>query len=193
MNQWYVTAGDFVFFWPEQLKALSWLPTIWRSEDKFGWSSLQSLWLDYPFRIFIKLLYTLGISWWWTEKILWAGALALGLFASYRLATYVWKRRSVGILASLIYTTNTYALLLFGGGQLGVALAYALSPLVLLKFIQCTDQTTVYKGVFSIKYLVSSIKIGLWLALLVCFDLRLAYLMLGAVILYLVFSILYFV
>jgi len=65
---------------------------------------------------------------------------------------------------------------------MGVALAYSLSPLVLLKFIQFIDAS--YDLRFKIYDLRIIVMNGLLLALLICFDLRLAYLILGAVMLY---------
>lgn len=157
---WYFASGDLDFFWPQQLRALSWLPQVFRPDQGFGTSSLLSLWLDYPFRVILKLLSTLGLSWFFIEKLLWVSVFILAAYSSYKLAK--------NVLAPILYATNTYVLLLFSGGQLGVAFAYALAPLVLLKFIE-KDR----------------IANGLWLALLVACDLRIAYLVVGAVVLYL--------
>jgi len=187
MMNWFFASGDLDFFWKEELQALSFLPTLWAKDIGMGQSGLLSLWLDYPFRVFIKTLSLFGISWWVTDVMLWIGVFGLGIYASHKLAAYILSGSRFSWLSSLIYMSNTYILLLFGGGQLGVALAYSLSPLVLLKFIQTIDRSVELGGK---KYEVRKSCInGLWLALLVCFDLRLAYLVIGLIILYLVFSI----
>jgi len=188
---WFLASGDAPFFYPEQIRALSWLPGIMDYARGFGESRLPILWLDYPFQIVTKLLSTIGLSWWVIDKLLWVLVFGLAAYASYRLARYVLENSHVAFLCPLIYIGNTYFLLLFGGGQLGVALAYGLSPYVLYRFIKFIDRITINKEVSSIKYLVSSIQNGLWLALLICFDLRLAYLVMGAVLLYLATSIMY--
>jgi len=184
----FFASGDSIFFWKEQIGVLTWLPQVFRSDQGFGLSYLKSVWFDYPFGVLIKFFNTVGLSWWMTEKILWLSVFVLGIYASYKLARYALSGSKWSLLAPLIYMTNTYFLLLFGGGQMGVALSYAFSPWVVLKFIQLID----YQFVHSAKIkdqrskIKNSILNGLWLALLVCFDLRLAYLVLGAIVLYLV-------
>lgn len=170
MMNWYFASGDLDFFWKEQLLSLSWLPQVFRRDLGFGASGLLSLWLDYPFRLFIKLLSTFGLSWFFIEKLLWASVFLLAIYSSYRLAMYVLKESRVAWVAPIIYTLNTYLLLLFSGGQFGVALAYAFAPLV---FLKCTRRKPIANG--------------LWLALLVAFDLRIAYLIIGAIIISMLF------
>jgi len=168
----YYSSGDAPFFFVEQLVSISWLPQVWNSAKDFGENLLPRLWIDYPFRLIVKLLASFGLGWGMIEKLLWILALVIGVVSIYKLAKFVIGRRAAYI-SILLYITNTYALFLFGGGQLGVALAYGLAPLVLLKFIQNEKKTT---------------RNGLWLALLVVFDLRLAYLVLGAIFLYQIIS-----
>ncbi len=176
---WYFAAGDLDFFWPEQLRALSWLPRVFYPDQGFGYTGLLSLWLDYPFRVFIKLLSTAGLSWFVIEKLLWFSVFALAVYSAKKLADYVLGKSPFTWVAPAIYATNTYILLLFGGGQLGVALAYGLSPLVLLKFMQAVDELRVAS--YGLK---QGIQNGLLLALLITFDLRIAYLTVVSVVLY---------
>ena len=168
----YFSSGDAPFYFPEQMSSMSWLPQIWESLIGFGENLLPRLWIDYPFRFIVKLLATFGLGWGVIEKIIWLLALIIGIVGIYQLAKFVIGRRAAYI-SVLLYLTNTYALFLFGGGQLGVALAYGLAPLVILKFIRSEQ---------------NAVRNGLWLALLVVFDLRLAYLVLGAIVLYQVIS-----
>ncbi|MBU1326613.1 hypothetical protein KKB64_05335 [Patescibacteria group bacterium] len=174
---WYFSSGDLDFFWKEQIQHLSWLPNIYRTDVGFGWSGIISLWLDYPFRLVLKLLSTIGLSWFLIEKILWVSVFIIAVYSSYHLAKYILQSRLISWLASLIYSTNTYFLLLFSGGQLGVAFAYAFAPFVLLKFIESRNKEQRTKN----KELITN---GLWLAVLIIFDLRLACLLLGAIVLY---------
>lgn len=187
---WYFAAGDAGFYFQEQLARLSWLPVVWHPEQGFGASSLSRLWFEYSYQLFAKVLSTAGLSWWSIDKLLWLSALVLGIYCSFMLARYVLGNTRAAILASIIYSSNTYVLLLFGGGQIGVTLAYCLSPIVLLKFIETIDnreQITNNKEqrTNSREQIVS----GLLLALLIAFDLRFAYLVLIAVALYQVIKI----
>ncbi len=168
----YFSAGDAPFYFSEQLTALSWLPQVWNNAKDFGENLLPRLWIDYPFRLIVKLFASLGLGWGVIEKMLWLIAACIGVVGIYELTKYI-VGRNAACVAVVLYTVNTYSLFLFGGGQLGVALAYGLAPLVLLKFIE-------KKG--------KGIQNGLWLALLILFDLRVAYIVLGAVVLYQVLS-----
>jgi hypothetical protein len=179
---WYLNAGDLGFFWKEQIQAFSWLPQIFHANLGFGVSLFSSLWLNFPFQLVVKLLSSIGLSWFIIDKLLWLSVIIVAAISSYTLAKYFLKRKIYGVLASIIYITNTYALLLFGGGQLGVALAYALSPIVLLNFITSSDKESDYK-----RCVADGIKNGLLLSLLIIFDLRLAYLIIGAITVYLIF------
>jgi len=67
--------------------------------------------------------------------------------------------------------------LIISGGQTGVAMAYGLAPFVLLQFVKTIDAP---KNI-TVK---QTIKNGLWLALLIGFDLRLAYLILAAILMF---------
>ena len=164
----YFPSGDGPFYFQEQIAQLSWLPNVWESFKGFGENQLPRLWIDYPFRFIVKLLSALGLEWGVIEKMLWVIAIAIGVVGIYTLTKFV-VGRNAAYLAVVLYITNTYSLFLFSGGQLGVALAYGLAPLVLLKFIR-----NEHKGIQN----------GLWFALLIMFDLRLAYVVLGAIILY---------
>ncbi len=166
---WYFASGDLDFFWGEQIQSLSWLPQVFHAEKGFGLNALLSLWLDYPFRLLLKLLSSVGLSWFIIEKLLWISVFALAMYSSKKLAEYVLGKNVFIWLAPVIYAANTYMLLLFAGGQLGVSWAYAFTPWVLLKFIQTIDVQKMFswrQGIIN----------GLFFALLIIFDLRFAYL-----------------
>lgn len=167
MTEWFFSAGDAPFFYSEQIARISWVPTIWNGAKEFGENVLPRLWLDYPFRLVVKILATVGFDWFIIEKILWILATLIGGFGIYKL------RKS--FTSVLIYLTNTYALLLFAGGQLGIALAYAFSPWVLARFL--TSRRT-------LRDIISN---GFMLALLVVFDLRIAYIVFGVIVFYVLF------
>jgi len=177
---WYFASGDLDFFWKEQILRLSWLPNIYRTDIGFGWSGIMSLWLDYPFRLVLKLLSTIGLSWFFIEKILWLSVFLIAVYSSYHLAKYILQSRFFSWIASFIYVANTYFLLLFSGGQLGVAFAYAFSPFVLFCFMESADTINP-----KIKKVLTN---GLCLALLIAFDLRLTCLLLGVIVLYQIFT-----
>ena len=116
-----LSAGDWPYLFAENIKEFSWMPEI------------RYLWLAPYYQIVTKIVVQyLRVPWEITEKLFWfLPFVLLSLWSSYRLTK--------SALGSLIYTTNTYALMIVGGGQLGVAFAYALAPLV-LKFLMETKK-----------------------------------------------------
>lgn len=178
---WYFASGDAGFYFTEQLKQLSWLPVPWHSEYGFGAFTLDRMWFDYPYLFVIKALSSIGFSWWFIDKLLWLAVTFVAVYSSYRLAKYILGNAQSATLGSIIYSANTYILLLFAGGQIGVALAYALLPLVLLKFIESVDSQKA-----DIQRFITN---GLWFALLIAFDLRFAYLVVLAILLYIACSV----
>jgi hypothetical protein len=180
---WYLNAGDLDFFWKEQIQAFSWLPQIFHPSLGYGVSLLNSLWLNYPFQFVVKLCSSIGVNWFIIEKILWLSVVSIAIFSSYKLGKYILGETIYAVLASLIYISNTYALLLFSGGQLGVAWAYGISPFILLHFMRTMD-----REVNSQRLVIVGLVNGLLLSLLIIFDLRLAYLMVVSIILYHVFT-----
>ncbi|OGG28610.1 hypothetical protein A2971_02810 [Candidatus Gottesmanbacteria bacterium RIFCSPLOWO2_01_FULL_46_21] len=107
-----LSAGDWPYLFTENIRAFSWFP-----EARF-------LWLAPYYQIITKFVVTVvGIRWEVAEKLLWfLPFIILSAFSSYR-AFRSW-------ISVLIYTTNTYILMIVGGGQMGVAMAYAIAPLV---------------------------------------------------------------
>jgi hypothetical protein len=175
----YFASGDAPFFFAEQIKNLSWLPPVWDASQGFGENLLVRLWIDYPFRLIVKLLSSVGLSWFIIEKLLWLSVFVLAIYSSYRLGKYILGKGPAAIFTPVIYVANTYMLLLFAGGQLGVAFAYGFAPLVLCKFIETID------GQNKLDFRRTVIN-GLFLALLGVFDLRIGYLIIAAIVLYLV-------
>lgn len=105
----------------------------------------QSLWLDTYYHLTAKLgVQVLHLPWEIAEKLFWYYPfLVLALLFSWLLAySYfdhvhqVSLRRSLAALGSLIYATNSYILMIVGGGQMGVAMAFAFAPGVFWAFLR---------------------------------------------------------
>jgi hypothetical protein len=165
--EWFFAAGDAPFFFFDELRELSFFPDLWRGQEELGVSSLPLLWIDYPFRLITFLLFQIGFSWFWIDKFWWILVFSLAAFGAYTL-TRSW-------LGSLIYSTNTYILLLFDGGQLGVALAYGCFPWVVSRAIAYISNKASKR---------ETIQFGLLLGVFLFLDIRLAYIFLLLLILF---------
>jgi hypothetical protein len=84
------------------------------------------------------------------------------------------------LLAVLVFSFNTYALLL-AGGEVFLALAYALAPIIFVLFIKQIEKKSLQTALFT----------GIILSLQIMFDPRIAYVTMVGIILYYVFSIKY--
>lgn len=111
--------------------------------------------------------------------------LAISSFSSY-LLTKSW----VGVL---IYTTNTYILMIIGGGQFGVGLAYAFAPLVIytwMRLFRDEEDSPVSKKHY-LSIVASAVLTGVIGAIQVLFDPRIAIITLSSAVLYFVFALLF--
>lgn len=147
---WFFASGDAPFFFTENLQHLSFLPDLWHQERGLGQSALPSLWIDYPFYLVTWVLSRIGLSWFWIDKIWWFTVFLLAMYGSYKLAKRTGIRGIFIWISLLLYVTNTYFLMLFDGGQLGVALAYGLVPLIIDQAIEYTSRRAT--GITTIRF-----------------------------------------
>jgi len=136
---YFFSAGDAPFYWPRNIQAFSWLPQIIDKTKGLGESVLPRLWVEYPFHLITKILFTLGFDWFFIEKVFWFGALTIGIIGSIKLSYYILGRTKFRFLTPLIYLSNTYILMVFGGGQVGVFIGYCILPFVLLSIMKTID------------------------------------------------------
>jgi len=152
-----LSSGDWPYLFVENIKEFAFF-----SEDWILW---LTPYYQTTSKIFVQYL---NLPWELVERIFWFWPLLiLSIFSSYYLT-----RSIIGIL---VYTTNTYILMLVGGGQMGVAMGYALAPLVLGRFINPQS------SIFNLQYILIT---GLILAVQMMFDPRIAYVSLIAIVLY---------
>src|SRR4030042_888179 len=125
--------GDCLHFYPINLSSFFDMPFTW--DNRGGNSGLGNytpmfLYMYLPSLIIGFLHQFLHLTYNITEKIVWFFPfLIFSTISIYKLAK-VFKLSLVSFLfASIFYLFNTYILLVIGGGQVGIALAYSLFPL----------------------------------------------------------------
>ncbi len=172
--------GDSRFFWQENIGDLSGFPSSWDAilNNGIGKPALDSLWIT-SYLNFTASFTKFGFSWEVINLVFWIlPSIVLSFFSAFFLFNFLFpKKRLYALLAGFIYLFNTYFLMVFFGGQLGVALAYSLAPLVFLGFVRVIKECK----------LQTSIIAGLILGLQILFDPRLAFITLLAVGLYWLF------
>lgn len=171
----FLASGDGPFYFPSQLSSLSWLPQTWNWAQNLGSSNVNRLWYDWWLSIVIKFINSFGLGWFTIDKLLWSAVFIIAITSSYIFAKNILRNTTGALIASLVYSTNTYILMLFGGGQYGVALAYSFAPYVFDTFTRCSKDGLRFKN---------SLACGLALVILTAFDLRAAIVLIGIIFLY---------
>lgn len=185
---WFTTSeiigGDWPYFFDEAVKDFSLFPPAWSSVHGNGLGGpIIAYYIDqYLYLTAFFSTHILHIPWVFVYKIFWFGLfLFLSIFSSgYVVKSMIPRSRSWQIaVGSLLYTTNTYILMVVGGGQMGVALAYSIAPLVIARFMKLIDIIVLRSHNFKL-----SIVAGLVLAVQIMFDPRMAYITMMGVGLY---------
>ena len=178
-----ISAGDLGFLYSVNLKEHWQLPLSWESFKNLG---LGGYALPFQGAFFYNLLLGLLERFFdfnLIERIIWFWPfLILTIFSSWCLAkTFFPKDKIIHFFAPFIYLFNPYILMVAGGGQMGIVMAYAIAPLLFSLFILNIKK-------ISLKY---SLLSGLALGLSISFDPRISFLTIGTVGLYWVFSLKY--
>ncbi len=175
-----LSAGDWGYVFVETLKNFPLLPFSWDTHfgGGLGGNDVFLLALNTYYYAISGLFFRLfHVDWIFLERIIWYVPVIIVPFVSfYLLYRTLFPVSPYTLIASMVFTANSYVLMLVGGGQVGVAMGYALGPLTVRSFIRMWDETRktqrLYKavlagGVFSMQLL---------------FDLRMSYISLFAVL-----------
>lgn len=123
-----LSSGDWPYLYKENIVEFKTIPAP------------PFFWLEPYYQSTAKIgVQVLNLSWENTEKIFWFYTfLLVGIFSSFKFVHLLLKivgvQKSLNFFTSLgvlIIMANTYILMLVGGGQMGISMAYAISPLAL--------------------------------------------------------------
>lgn len=180
-----IIGGDWPYFFEEMLSEFRLYPQSWNPMYSNGLGGvIQNYFLNQYLHLTVYLFVNiLHISWIVTYKVLWFGLfLALASFSIGYLFRIFFPSYTAWqfVVSVFLFAVNTYILMIVGGGQMGIALAYAITPFVLSLFIQCIDFIVALPENFTIKnsikiFFKKSIILGLVLATQIMFDPRMAY------------------
>ncbi|EKD94491.1 MAG: hypothetical protein ACD_26C00034G0026 [uncultured bacterium] len=125
--------GDVPFFYDDTLINLISDPLVWTERGySFGGVNL-TLWLSPLMVVYGALGKTLSLGNDTVVRILFIlPSIVISLIGPILLTRYLKLTNTIQFFTSLVYTFNTYYLLLLDGGQVGVALAYGIFPITLL-------------------------------------------------------------
>ncbi len=124
-------AHDLPYLYPEQVKSFFQLPMIWseKNHEAFGLYNVSILW-NWPIEFLYGLGGRIGID--YNLLIILFGLLPFVVFGStglYRLLSEYKLSKKTITVTIIFFLLNPFTLLLIDGGQLNLAVAYALLPL----------------------------------------------------------------
>jgi len=125
--------GDAPFFYKEGLKELFFEPYTWLERGNTLGGVNSFLWLS-PWMVLYGALGTVfNLSNGQIIRILfYFPSLILSILGPYFLGKYLKFSKVTIFISSLFYVFNTYYLLIVDGGQVGIALAYGMFPILIL-------------------------------------------------------------
>lgn len=183
-----IIGGDWPYFPIDLLRGLSFFVPSWMPYqiNGFGGPSVLYALDSYFYALTSLFVRVFSIPWPVVYKGAYFGFFLVLAYTSSRFflsklvpVAQSWQRD----IASFLYTTNTFILMIVGGGQMGIALAYATAPLVLGAAIHMVHAVTENKISACIRQIII---VGLLYALLTLFDARVTFLVLYAHALYIV-------
>ncbi|MDO8472102.1 MAG: hypothetical protein Q7S64_03090 [bacterium] len=128
-----ISAGDWFYINPERVNEYAFWPQL--LEESYGITSYLGLTLhSTPLRFVIGLVYLLTkLDFSSLSIIFYFGfSLLVTLTGMWCLAKHLWQSRLAAFLAATLYLFNSYALIIFTGGQMLGAVGYGLIPWIIL-------------------------------------------------------------
>jgi len=158
-----IAGGDMPYYFPQMMHGISFLSSWDIRNIGMGSSMLPTLWVEFYSTSTLKTFSFL--SWDIYIRLIWLFPyLLLSGISSYFVSRWYFKNKFFNLLTPFLYICNSYALLLVGGGQMGVALSYAVAPFGLIAFENFLKNLTLksvvlFSLVFSLIFLLD-IRIG---------------------------------
>lgn len=174
--------GDFPFLFPSMYKDIFLSPLTW-SFNGLGSFNAPLLWVQTAFAFPVNILGNiLHLPWTVITNIgFFFPFFVLSFLSIHFLSKKVFPQSQFSFLAVLVFLTNTYLLMLIGGGQIMIALAYAICPIVLLVYFHLFEKPDIMKALLA----------GIVLSIEMLFDLRIIYVTLVGIGIYVLYKTVY--
>ncbi len=157
------------------------LPWVWKETavaDGLGEYYPLSLWSQ-PIHTIFGFLALVNIPFEIQAKIFGLVILTLGFWGVWRLLDKFNINKAGKSAGSIFFLLNSYFILLFDGGQLSLALAYAVLPTVVFYFFKITETGSA----------ADKLQFAIWTLVLSVADIRILYLVFGLIVLFSIFKI----
>lgn len=178
--------NDYYSYLSSRLNEISFFPYAWTNigGNGLGDNNIKFLWVDRYFETVISVFVNyLRIDWIIVQRIFWLFPyFVLSLLSPYFFLKTILSNNhfhKANFLGVLIFSFNTYILMLLSGGQINLALSYALSVAVLALYIRLINSSVNHQS-FAV-----GLGIGVLSSLQILFDLRIFMITFVAAVLYL--------
>lgn len=187
--------GDWSYRFSESLGENPYIPYAWDPlfNQEFGNNNIFLLPLNTYFVNTARLVHTiLGADWNIIERLFYFYPfLIISILSSYFLGRKLLNNSYYALLSSIIYTCNTYIILVVSGGQMGIGLAYAIAPLLIYSFRSTVDSIIENKGWK--KNIQRSLISGILFSIILIFDLRISYILTAIIFFYCAFLTIFYI
>lgn len=175
-----LTSSDWMVLYKEYWNYSSFFPHLYRTNAGLGQLILPIMGLETYYVTTGKLFGPL-FGWNLVERIFWFWPfLFISLWSSYLFTK--------SLIGSLIYTTNTYILMLVAGGQMGISLSYAFIPFVFYYLLKTLLNLKQKKSFFYSIFHLDTLLLIVFFSLLLLLDFRIGYLISITVGMYIVYD-----
>lgn len=184
--QWFqggtLTSGDSRYYFNSMYDTKSIFPYAWSPflGNGFGGNSSAYLWFYNVFGGIFTVGKIFGFSWEILDKFLILYPfLLLSIITSFIIQKLLRLKHIYSVLGSVIFSTNTYILMIMGGGQKFIGLSYAIAPLIIYKVFSFENEgKNLSQNLFHV------ILVSLLLVVQAFFDIRIAYITISAIVLF---------
>lgn len=180
-----ISAGDFWYYYPSMYPNFDIAFFAWNFEkgNGFGMNSVLFQGVLTIFGLPILLLgILLKLPWEIIERIgFFYPFLIIGIFGTYFFHKSIFQKSNLWIITTLVFLFNTYILTVVSGGQMLIAISYALAPVVLYSFIKKIQSDNEISLMQRVRGIIVN---GLLFGLAALIDLRIAYVLGIAIIIF---------
>lgn len=171
-----LTSGDWPWVPTDQMRSWFPLPSVWWPEMGFGLKNFSGLY-EAPIETVAGVLAWAGLDWGFVEKVLYFVPFAILSFVSpWFLAREILGSARWAVVSALLFASSTYFLTFSVGGQMFLAVAQAIAPMIAYSLIRSVRLSSVRWAIWT----------GLLLGIQAAYEVRITYLTLGLLAGYLV-------
>lgn len=172
-SPWFVSTkvlvgGDWPYLYQQTSQYFDTGPAVYKSYLQLGLYNVPLAGIDMYYQTTAHMFSPI-VGWAATQRLFWfIPFLLVCMISSYLLTE--------SVLGVIVYTANTYILMIVGGGQMGIALAYAIAPLVVRQCLQLLEKLSDANPPHFTAFLSPVLTTGGLFAVLLFFDARFFYL-----------------